>query len=55
MKIALASAPVKNRNIEFNIQAMIDAIKNVSNQADVIVFGESVLQGGHSEILIVEI
>lgn len=45
MKIALASAPVKNRNIEFNIQAMIDAIKNVSNQADLIVFGESVLQG----------
>ena len=27
MKIALASAQVKNRNIEFNMQAMIDARK----------------------------
>lgn len=45
MKIALASASVKNRNIEFNIRAMIDAMKEVSAQADVILFGESVLQG----------
>lgn len=45
MKIALASAPVKNRNIEFNMQAMIDTIKKASGQADVILFGESVLQG----------
>lgn len=45
MKIALASAPVKNRNIEFNLQAMIDAMNKASGQADVILFGESVLQG----------
>jgi len=45
MKIALASAPVKNRNIEFNMQAMIDAMNRASGQADVILFGESVLQG----------
>ena len=45
MKFALASAPVKNRNIEFNIQAMIDAMNKIKDQADVIVFGESVLQG----------
>lgn len=45
MKIALASAPVKNRNIEFNIQAMIDAMNKASGQAEVILFGESVLQG----------
>ncbi len=45
MKIALASAPVKNRNIEFNMQAMMDAIKNAGGQAEVILFGESVLQG----------
>ena len=45
MKIALASAPVKNRNIEINMQAMIDAMNKVSGQADVILFGESVLQG----------
>lgn len=45
MKIALASAPVKNRNIEFNTQAMIDAMSKASGQAEVILFGESVLQG----------
>lgn len=45
MKISLSSEPVKNRNIEFNIQAMIDAIKKTSGQAEVILFGESVLQG----------
>ena len=45
MNIALASAPVKNRNIEFNMQAMIDAMNKASGQAEVILFGESVLQG----------
>lgn len=45
MKIALASTPVKNRNIEFNIQVMVDAMNKASGQADVILFGESVLQG----------
>ncbi len=45
MKIALASAPVKNRNIEFNMQAMIDAMNIASGQAEVILFGESALQG----------
>ena len=45
MKIALASALVKSRNIEFNMQAMMDTIEKASGQADVILFGESVLQG----------
>lgn len=45
MRIALADAPVKNRNIEFNIQSMIDAIEKTRGQADAIIFGESVLQG----------
>lgn len=45
MRIALASAPVKNKNIEFNLQTMIDAMEKTSGQADVILFGESVLQG----------
>ena len=45
MKIALASAPVKDKDIEFNIAAMTDAVRKVSGQADLIVFGESVLQG----------
>ena len=45
MKIALASAPVKTGDIEYNIASMMDAIRNVCGKADVIVFGESVLQG----------
>ena len=45
MKIALASAPVKNRNIELNLQAMIDAMNKASGQAEAILFGEAVLQG----------
>lgn len=45
MKIALASAPVKNRDIEFNVGAMTDEMRKVGGQADLIVFGESALQG----------
>ena len=45
MKIALASAPVKNRNIAFNLQAMIEALEHCRGKADIILFGESVLQG----------
>lgn len=45
MKIALVSAPVKNRNMEFNLHAMIDAVEGCSGKADLILFGESVLQG----------
>lgn len=45
MKIALASAPVLNRDIEYNLQAMIEAIADCSSKADLILFGESVLQG----------
>lgn len=45
MKIALVSAPVKTGNIEFNIASMMDAMRDVRGKVDVIVFGESVLQG----------
>ena len=45
MKIALVSAPVKTGDIEFNIASMTDAMRAVCGRADVIVFGESVLQG----------
>ncbi len=45
MIIALASAPVKNRNIAFNLQSMIDAVRSCGGKADLILFGESVLQG----------
>ena len=45
MKIALASAPVKTGDIEFNIDSMIAAMGAACGKADVIVFGKSVLQG----------
>ena len=45
MKIALASVPVKNRDTKFNLQTMIDTIKGCSKKADLILFGEAVLQG----------
>ena len=45
MKIALASAPVKTGNMEFNMASMLAAMRDVRGKADVIVFGESVLQG----------
>ncbi|MBR4290925.1 MAG: carbon-nitrogen hydrolase family protein [Oscillospiraceae bacterium] len=45
MRIALVSAPVKNKNVRFNLQAMLDALAAVRNAAELVVFGESVLQG----------
>lgn len=44
-KIALVSAPVINRDVAFNEQAMIKAIEDCKGKADLILFGESVLQG----------
>ena len=45
LRIALVSAPVKNKNVRFNLQAMLDALAAVRNAAELVVFGESVLQG----------
>lgn len=45
MKIALASAPVKNGKTDFNLQTMIEYVKEYGGRADLILFGESVLQG----------
>lgn len=45
MRIALASAPVINRDIEYNLQVMSDAMEDVGGKADIILFGESALQG----------
>lgn len=45
MRIALAAAPVKNQNVAFNTSSMINQIHRASGKADVILFGESVLQG----------
>lgn len=48
MKIALASAPVMDKDIAFNLKMMIAAIQGCSGQADLILFGESALQGFNS-------
>lgn len=45
MKIALSSAPVINRNMEYNLQAMCNVIATAAGSADAIVFGEAALQG----------
>ncbi len=45
MRIALASAPVINRDVESNLQAICGAIKKCRGKADLILFGESALQG----------
>lgn len=45
MKIALACAAAADRDIERNLSAMLEMIESVSGQADMIVFGESALQG----------
>ncbi|MGN1048090.1 MAG: carbon-nitrogen hydrolase family protein [Eubacteriales bacterium] len=45
MKIALASAKVIDKDITFNLHSMISAIQECSGHADLILFGESVLQG----------
>ena len=48
MKIALASAPVIDREIEKNKAAMLRDIERCSGKADLVLFGESVLQGFNS-------
>lgn len=45
MKIALASAPVMNKKTDFNLQKMIDYMKVCSQKAELILFGETALQG----------
>ena len=45
MKITLASAPVRNGDIEFNLCAMLDSMQACAGSAELILFGESVLQG----------
>ncbi len=48
MKIALASSRVIDKDIDFNIHSMLEAIRDSSGRADMILFGESVLQGFNS-------
>lgn len=45
MNIALASSLVCHGNVEFNVCAMEDAMTHMKGKADVIVFGETALQG----------
>ena len=45
MKIALVCAPVRNRDIPFNIRSIIGSIARLSGKADVLLFGETSLQG----------
>lgn len=46
MRIDLSSAPVKNKDIPHNLAAMIAAlVQAAADGADLVVFGESTLQG----------
>jgi predicted amidohydrolase len=45
MRIALACAPVKNKNLLFNLNQMKKAVEDCRGKAELILFGESVLQG----------
>ena len=44
MRILLASAPVINREIEFNLQTLLEYMKAYRGKVELIVFGESILQ-----------
>ena len=48
MKIALASAKVIDKDIHFNMCSMLEAMRNCSGCADMVLFGEAVLQGFNS-------
>lgn len=45
MKIALAAMPVRNREVSFNLQTMVEAIGECGGKAELVLFGEAVLQG----------
>ena len=45
MRILLASAPVMNGEIEFNLQTLLEYMKAYRGKVELIVFGESILQG----------
>lgn len=45
MEIVLASAPILNQQADLNLQTMIRCIREHKGKADLILFGESVLQG----------
>ncbi len=45
MKIALASSPVRTRDIRHNLSSMLQTIERCAGKADMVLFGESTLQG----------
>lgn len=45
MKIALASSPVITGDIQHNISSILQTMEQCSGKADMVLFGESVLQG----------
>ena len=45
MKIALAALGFKNKDIEFNKNVIINTLKEYTNKADIVLFGEAFLQG----------
>lgn len=45
MTIALASAPVRTGDVEHNLTALLQTIRQCGGQAELVLFGESVLQG----------
>lgn len=45
MKIALASVPVRDRDISYNRNMILQTISTCRGKADLVIFGESVLQG----------
>lgn len=44
-RVALASRPFINNNIEHNVRAITDAVEAVGGECDLVLFGEAVLQG----------
>ncbi len=48
MKIALASSPVIDKEVNRNLAFILQALEMCRGKADLVVFGESVLQGFHS-------
>jgi len=45
MRCALAAVGFKNEDVQFNKKVMIDTLEKYVNEADIVIFGESFLQG----------
>ncbi len=45
MRIALAATPVIDREVQHNLQVILDTVSALTGKADLVLFGEAVLQG----------